>query len=256
MTRNKLILLLLAAFAMNSMSLLAQQEYESGPQGRSGHSQKELRDSISKLSQSIERYPGNVELRLRKAALNVELEQWSFALDEYSNVLDLQPENLTALYYRGFVNYHLARYSFARKDYETLLRVDNRNMHAMMGLVLTNTADGRLKEAFDGANHLVTVFPDVAEVYEVRAEVEERMNLFDAAADDMEKAIVMEERNNSWAGKTAVSVEDDMFSYQLYAFSLYVKLGKKKQAQKCLDYLVKRGIAKAMLIDYYAQLKR
>lgn len=217
----------------------------------SAQTQQELRDSVSMISKLIEEHPRAVKLRLRKAALNIALDQWQYALDEYTNVLDMMPSNLTALYYRGYVNQHMKRYNFARQDYETLLKYEPSNEHALMGLVLTNLADSHTTEAYDGANRLVTMFPESPSSYSVRADVEQGLGMVDAAIDDLEKAITLE---SSCVGST-LTMDDDMVTYKLAVSELYLSKGEKGKARKSLDYLVQRGIAKASLYDYYVRAK-
>ena len=48
---------------------------------------KELRDSIVVLAREVDLHPDSIELRLRKAALNLQLEQWQYAKEEYDNQL-------------------------------------------------------------------------------------------------------------------------------------------------------------------------
>ncbi|MBQ0075037.1 MAG: hypothetical protein KBT34_12715 [Prevotella sp.] len=220
----------------------------------SAQTQQELRDSLSMINRLIEEHPRAVKLRLRKAALNIDLEQWEYALDEYTNVLEMMPTNLTALYYRGFVNQHLQRYAFARKDYETLLMVDPQNEHALMGLILTNIADNHKTKAYDDANRLVELFPDHATSYAIRADIEEQLNMDMAALEDIEKAIKIEDVEVQ--KKYPHTMDDDIASYQLTAFSLYIKKGDTKKARKALDYLVSQGISRTALTDQYSLLKK
>lgn len=219
----------------------------------SAQSQQEWRDSISALSAMIERHPTDVGLRLRKAAYNIELGQWRYALDEYSNVLDMEPTNLTALYYRGFVNQHLGRYAFARQDYEAVLKLEPLDRHALMGLIYANMADKRMTQAFDDANRLVQQAPDDAEVYAVRAEVEKLLGMSAAALEDIEKAVAIEDVRVRQ--KYPTSVDDNITSYQLTAFELYMQLGNRRKAAKCLDYLVENGLPRVHLDEYYKLLK-
>lgn len=220
--------------------------------GLKAQTQQEWRDSVSILSAMIDRSPNDVELRLRKAAFNIELGQWQYALDEYSAVLTIAPDNLTALYYRGFVYQHLGRYALARQDYEHVLRIEPFNSHALMGLVTANLADGRPTQAFDGANRLVNMFPDNAEGYAIRSEVEIHLNMLDAALDDINKAVEIEDVKVR--RKYPVTIDDDITVYQLSAFSLYMQLGHRRRARQALDYLVTNGLPKAALDDYYAKL--
>ena len=217
------------------------------------YTQRELRDSLSMINGLIEKHPRAVKLRLRKAALNIELDEWQYALDEYTNVLEMMPTNLTALYYRGFVNQHLKRYAFARKDYEQLLLVDQRNEHALMGLILTNLADGHTTEAFDQANRLVDYYPESANSYATRAEVEKEQHMLEPALQDIQKAISIEDI--AVQKRYPVTLDDDITAYQLTAFSILMAQGKTTEAKQCLDYLVKNGIQRVYLNDYFLQLK-
>lgn len=214
--------------------------------------QQEWRDSVSVLSQMIERSPRDLSLRLRKAACNIELGQWQYALDEYTYVLEREPKDMTALYYRGYVNHHMGRLSFARKDYEDLVAIDPLNSHALMGLIMVNLEDKRVMQAFDDANRLVEQLPETAEAYAVRAEVETAMDMTEAAIEDIEKAISIEDAVVK--KKYPNTVDDDITSYQLTAFALYIQKRQKDKAKAALDYLVENGVPRAALVDYYTIL--
>ena len=43
-----------------------------------------LRDSLKIATDRLEYAPDSVDLRLRKASFNLQLEQWQYALDEYN----------------------------------------------------------------------------------------------------------------------------------------------------------------------------
>lgn len=222
--------------------------------GLKAQTQQELRDSLSMIEGLITEHPKAVRLYLRKAALHIDLGQWGKALDAYDAALDIMPYNLTALYYRGYVNHHLKRYAFARQDYERVLAIEPTHRHALMGLIYSNLDDNHLTDAFDQANRFVETYPDDSEPYAVRSEVENRLNMTSASTDDIEKAIALEKPQAE--KKYPFTEDDDIVSYQLSAFSLYLKQGKVRPAREALDYLVKNGISQAALADYYIQLKR
>ena len=67
---------------------------------------RQWRDSLAVLNRLIEQQPSSTDLRLKKAAVNIELEQWEYAIEEYGNVLRLDSKNLAALYYRAYANTH------------------------------------------------------------------------------------------------------------------------------------------------------
>lgn len=222
--------------------------------GACAQTQQELRDSLSMINRLIDQHPKAVKLYLRKAALNIELGDWQYALDTYSKVLDMMPGNLTALYYRGFVYQHLKRYGMARNDYELLLKLEPNHQHALMGLIVTNLADGRITAAFDDANRLVELFPEDAQSYAVRADVEKQQNMLSPALDDIKKAIKIE--NVAVQKRYPVTVEDEITAYQLTAFDIYMAMKDTRSARACIDYLVKNGVPRAYLNKYYKQLEK
>lgn len=158
----------------------------------------ELRDSIRTLSAMIEQHADSVDLHLRKAALHVTLDDWNFALDEYTIILNHYPDNPAALYYRAFVLGKMKRYAMARNDYEHYNRIVPRDYNARIGLVLINRNDGRDVEAYDQINNVIEMFPDSALAYAVRAEMMEEKKMLEAAIYDYTMAIEREPDNISF----------------------------------------------------------
>ena len=111
---------------------------------------KAMRDSLKLAMEQLSYHPDSVDLRLRKAAWNMQLGEWQYAKDEYDWVIGHHPDNLAARYYRAYANTQLRRYNFARLDYETVLRVVPGNFDARLGLALLNQKDHHYTEAMDG----------------------------------------------------------------------------------------------------------
>ena len=84
----KTLILVLALIALNANTMFAQ-------------TRQQLRDSLSAASEALSFYPDSLNLRLRKASWNVQLEEWQYARDEYDYVLRRDPNNLAALFYRA-----------------------------------------------------------------------------------------------------------------------------------------------------------
>ena len=137
----------------------------------SAQTAQEWRDSLSYLSQLIERNPKSLELRMRKAEANIALEQWQYAMDEYSNILDLYPTHLGAFYFRAFTNVKLRRYAFARQDYEQVLKYAPEHEGALTGLVRVDLAENKMQMAYDDVNHLLELHGKNPQNYILRAEV-------------------------------------------------------------------------------------
>ena len=67
-----------------------------------------LRSQLKEATEVLACYPDSVDLRLKKAALNLQLEQWQYAKDEYDQVLRSHPDNIAGLYYRAYANQQLS----------------------------------------------------------------------------------------------------------------------------------------------------
>lgn len=65
---------------------------------------KALRDSLAAATSVLAYHPDSIDLRLKKAAWNIQLEQWSYAKDDLDKVLFFNNTNIAGLFYRAFVN--------------------------------------------------------------------------------------------------------------------------------------------------------
>ena len=199
-----------------------------------------LRDSLAAATEALAYHPDSVDLRLKKAAWNVELEQWQYAKDDYDRVLRKEPDNVAALYYRAFVNEKLGRYNFARLDYQNLIRLVPGNFEIQLGYALLNQKDHHYTEAMDQMNLLVSQFPDSALAYAARAGMEVERGQYELASYDYEEAILRDGTNTD---------------YILAHADVLITLGRKEKARKQLDRLVALGVPRGSLKDYYKRLK-
>ena len=199
-----------------------------------------LRDSLAAATEALAYHPDSVDLRLKKAAWNVELEQWQYAKDDYDRVLRKEPDNVAALYYRAFVNEKLGRYNFARLDYQNLIRLVPGNFEIQLGYALLNQKDHHYTEAMDQMNLLVSQHPDSALAYAARAGMEVERGQYELASYDYEEAILRDSTNTD---------------YILAHADVLITLGRKEKARQQLDRLVALGIPRGSLKDYYKRLK-
>ena len=147
------------------------------------------RDSLAVLNKAITANPQSTDLRLRKAAVNIELQQWDYAIEEYGRVLGIDANNLPALYYRAFAHNHLRHYDMARADYERFLQLLPRHFEARLGLAMTMRRQGKTRDVTDELNRLVQMFPDSAVAYAVRADFEQEQAQYDLALYDWDEAL-------------------------------------------------------------------
>ena len=97
-------------------------------------SRQEWRDSLETLSASLKQDPDNIDLRLRKAEADIQLERWDYALAEYGRILRADEKNLAALYFRAYVHERQKHYDLARVDYESFLAIQPLHLEARLGL--------------------------------------------------------------------------------------------------------------------------
>lgn len=201
---------------------------------------KQLRDSLATISKELSRNPESIDLRLRKAGLNLRLEQWDYACNEYDRVLSLDPKNISALYFRAYVYEKQGKYGFARSDYENLLALVPGNFEAQLGLALLNQKDRHYKEALDQLNVICAQHPDRSEAFAARAGVEKERGLNDLAEYDFSQAI---------------RIEPDNIDYRISYIDLLLNMNRKADAVDALDALVRKGVPRPNLEELYQRAR-
>lgn len=198
------------------------------------------RDSLAVLNKQIATQPWSTDLHLRKAAVNLELQQWQYAIDEYGLVLQHQVHNPAALFYRAYAATHLRHYEAARHDLETLLSVFPTHMEARLSLAYVLQRMGRQSEALDELNMVVEMQPDSALTYVARASLEREMNQLEAALYDWQQAVRLEPMNSD---------------YVVSEVELLLHLGRKAEALRVLDEAAERGIPRGLLLEWRRKIK-
>lgn len=208
--------------------------------GMQAQSNQEWRDSLNAINQQIARSPYSVGLHLRKAAINLELQQWEFAIDEYKSILRHDEKNLTALFYRAYAYTHMRRYDLAKNDYNDILLVKPTHMGARVGLAYVYQLMGKRNDALDLLNIVVEQHPDSVGGYVARASLETEMKRYDEALYDWEKA------------KT---IDPDNVDYQLSYIDVLIYLGRKDTARRELNKLSSKEINQGALRSFYQRIK-
>lgn len=204
-----------------------------------GQTNQQWRDSLNAINQEIARSPYSVSLHLRKAAINLELEQWEYAIDEYKTILRHDEKNLTALFYRAYAYTHLHRLDLAKNDYNDILLEKPTHLEARLGLSYVYQLMGKRSDALDLLNIVVEQYPDSVSGYVARASLETDMQHYDAALYDWEQAI---------------SLTPDNTDYQMSHIDVLIRMGRKEQARRELDRLSTKGVNQAALREYYRKV--
>lgn len=156
---------------------------------------QQWRDSLEVLNRQISLHPHNADLRLRKAAVNIELGQWEYAIEEYGRVLQEDPQNLSALYFRAYAENHERQYDMARADYERFLHASPLHFEARFGLAMVKRNMGKRTETMDELNRLVEMFPDSALAFAARADYETELEQYELALFDWDEALRLQPSN-------------------------------------------------------------
>ena len=199
-------------------------------------SRQEWRDSLETLSASLKQDPDNIDLRLRKAEADIQLERWDYALAEYGRILRTDEKNLAALYFRAYVHERQKHYDLARVDYESFLAIQPLHLEARLGLAHILQKMGRRSDAMDVLNQIVQMFPDSADAYAARAAFETKYLQYELALYDWNEAIRLRPGNEGFV----ISKVD-----------LLIRLKRKKEAREALDALVSKGTPRGMLKEWY-----
>ena len=201
---------------------------------------KSWRDSLMVLNEQIRKYPNSTDLRLRKAAVNIELEQWEYAIDEYSRVLELDSKNPAALYYRAYANSNIRRYDLAKYDYERFLSIVPKHFEAQLGLAMIKRKLGKKSETLEELNKLIQLFPDSALAFAVRADYERELQQYEPALYDWDEALRLQPEN---------------VEYMVSKVDLLISLKRHEEAWDILDAAMKRGVPKAALKEWIDKCK-
>ena len=135
----------------------------------SAQTRQEWRDSLERLSTDLRQAPDNIDLRLRKAEADIQLERWDYALAEYGRILRADEKNLAALFFRAYVHERQKHYGQAKADYDAFLAIEPLHLEARLGLAHVLQKMGRKSDTMDELNHIVQMFPDSADAYAARA---------------------------------------------------------------------------------------
>ncbi len=213
---KKLILLLIAVATTQTTTAQTAQQW---------------RDSLTVLNRMIDREPRSTDLRLRKAAVNIQLGQWDNAIDEYGKVLMNERDNPAALYYRGNCMTNQRQYAMARSDYEAFLRKMPTHMEARLGLATVYARMGRVTDARDQYNQMVEMFRDSVVCYVARAVFETSQQQYDVALYDWDEAISRQPQN---------------VDYVASKVDLLLKLERRKEALEELEKALQRGVPRGV----------
>lgn len=177
---------------------------------------------------------------LKQAAVNLDKQQWDYAIEKYGKVLEIDEKNLAARYFRAYAHTKLRHYDWAKSDYEDVLKIVPKHFETQLGLAYLYEKMGKKRDAFDMYNRIVQQFPDSASAYAARAVYEQANSLSEVALYDWEQAIRRSPSNTD---------------YMISRVELLITLGRNDEAREALEEIERHGVPRGELRGWYRKLK-
>ena len=184
--------------------------------------------------------PQNVPLLMGRAGLHLDMGNLGKALIDYRNVIDVDPNNVEALQYLGYIFTQQHEYAKAKTHYERLLAIDPDNYAALLGVAILFQEVGKPGDAIARLTLLAERFPEKAEIYSMRAEIEAENNQTELALLDLDKAI------------TLAPTDTNMILSRAY---LHLRQGNKSKAKKDFERAIELGVPRGQLKKELKEVK-
>lgn len=152
----------------------------------------DFRKAADMYSYILRQQPDNVDVRIARAAVNLQLRYFKEAKDDCDVLLKLSHEKavLERLYFvRASANMGMRLFSAAQRDFEQVLRLNPQHQNAPIMLSLLLHDEGRTNEALNKLNLYIQVHPESVDALLLRATFEMEMSQYEAARVDLDDAL-------------------------------------------------------------------
>ena len=133
-----------------------------------------------------------------KSRIHYLLDEKDEAIEHLGKCIALQPEDPEAYKERAQIYYELKHYELADKDYERIIALDRGNELGYMGLGRNAVAQEKYDEAIKQFDYVVKMYNDYSSGYSFRAEAYIKKGEYAKAADDIVKALEINEDNKAF----------------------------------------------------------
>jgi len=170
-------------------------------------------------------------------AMFINLKQEDRAIAEYQKILSIRPDNATVYTLIGMLEDSRKNYDAAADNYRKALEKDQNAVIAANNLswLYAVTGKGNLDEALRMSQGVVQKNPNIAGFVDTLGWVLYKKNLYDAAADQLQKAVSLDEA----AARTAKGSPSATYQYHL-GMALKEK-GDKAGSRRALETALKLG---------------
>lgn len=208
--------------------------------GRLQERRGDTQHALDSYTQALNITPLAVPILKMRADLYLSLGNLSKACFDYGKIIDVDPNNTEALQYLGYIYTKQRDYAKAKTHYERLLSLDQDNYAGELGVVILFQECGKLADAMSRITLLIEKYPDRAELYSVRAEMESEAKQTELALMDLDHAIALDPQNANLVITRAY---------------IYKESGNKARARKDFEHAIELGVPRAQLTQVLKECK-
>ena len=200
----------------------------------------EPRKAIDSYDLALAVAPQNLPILKAQADLCLSIGHLSKALLSYTKILDITPNDTLALLNRAYIYQQQRNYPSAKTDYEQLLTLSPDNYAALLGVAILFQNANKPQEAIQRLTLLIDRYPNKAELYSIRAEIEAEAHQPELALIDLDKAI---------------AIEPDNKNLLLTRGYLHLHEGHKHQARQDFEQAIQLGVPQGQLKEELKQCR-
>ena len=202
--------------------------------------QGKLQEAETSYSCAIALLTDMPSIRVNRAQLYAEMERYDDAIEDYSILLEQEPQNETWLYERALCRLMNQDTVGARLDLEFIDSFNPHSAKSRIGMAIVYKAQGEYAMAADLYDALIKANPQSWSLLRDRAEVYYLSNRMGAALEDINESI---KRN-----------QQDPMSYVLRAQIRYAK-GDKEYARRDLNTAIEKGLPQQIARQMVEKIK-
>lgn len=208
--------------------------------GKLQEKQGRIAEAVNSYSESIRIFPESVPLIKARADVFLKSNNYAKALLDYSKILEVSgmpPVTegkwpLSDVYVcMGHCCTKLHQNETAEQYFNIVLEKEPDNYLARLGLVVLKQSTGNVVDALNRLNLLMDKYPDKAELYSMRAELEVDSKSYELAEQDLTRAINLDSNNSNYVlARADVYMQINQKSKALDDFKQAIKLGVPRSA--------------------------
>ena len=167
---------------------------------------KDLKETVSLLTQVIELEPKNLDAYFYRAIAKNDLGDYHGAIVDYSKII-VEEADADTYFNRGNSRYSLNDYTGAKEDYAKAYMLDENFIDALYSLACVKLEFSEYDSAIKDFSSVIKVVPDNPNTYTLRASAYKAIEQFKNALNDYATAVLIEPSANNYYNRGAFFME-------------------------------------------------